>query len=1189
MFEVFKFECRYQLRSPLFLILALFFFLLAFLLMAAENVRLGGVGSNVDLNGAWVIVFTQFFFSLIGMFAAIAIVSQAITRDYELKTAEILFATGISEKRFLLGRFFAGTLFGILVGAAAILGTLFGTLMPWLDQERLAPFTIVPFLYSFAIVTVPNFFVSSALFFTVAALTRSMLAAFVGAVGYMVLYIVIGNIADPEQASVYAIADPFGFTAFGEVTRYWTVFERNTALVPIAGDLLVNRIVWFIAGGLALAFTVWRYQFNLNPSPFKRRKKAAKPSVLPTIRPVSVTRRFGTGTVLAQLRSQIKMDLAGVFKSVPFYLILAFAVFNVVGGFLSINQWYGTPLLPVTATMLGVIAGAYALFVLLIIIYYSGEVVHRERQAGIADVIDTLPFPNGVMIASKIVAMWCIVTALLVFAVLTAMVLQAVNDYYAFEPGLYLKAVFFAQGGFFCLLAVLAVFVQVVSANKWLGMVVFLGVFLGFQALPSLGFEHALYLFQVPGAPYSDMNGYGHFWTRLVSVTAYLAAFCVILSIIAHLLFPRGQAGLVERLSIARQRLNGRVLSVGAIAGAAFVALGVWIFYNTNVLNEYRVQDDIEAEQAAYEKAYKHFEGADQPEVVAVDSEVDLYPAERRLLSRGSAVVKNTRGEPIREAVVSTNPIAMVNALDLEGAELAEADEDVGFRLFRFEGDGLLPGEEATLTWDITWHRVGFTTGSAGSGTRVVYNGTFVDNTEIMPFLGYNSGLELGDPNKRRELGLEPIQRLPKINDPDWLGVSQFGIAERTAFRTVFSTSDDQIAVAPGYLVSMQERDGRRFYTYEMDDEIWPFLSFSSARYEVARDAWNDVAIEIYHDAKHGFNVEAMIRGTKKSLDYFTREFSPYQYRQFRILEFPMYARFAQSFPNTIPYSEALGFVADLRDEHNIDIVFYVTAHELAHQWWGHQVAGARMQGMTVIVESLAQYSALMVMEEEYGPDKMRRFLRYELDRYLQSRGAEQIEELPLVLSENQPYIHYQKGSLVLYALKDLIGEDQVNLALRRFLDEFAYGNGPFPTALDLVAQFRAVAAPEHQDFITDLFEKITLYDLAIASSTLEERDGEWEVRFTVDAKKFYADGQGIQADAPLEAWVDIAVFPDSDEELEDYQLPKPLFVEKRLVRTGTEEIVVKVAEQPAQVGIDPYNKLIDRNPEDNLKAIGAD
>src|SRR5690606_39324266 len=144
-------------------------------------------------------------------------------------------------------------------------------------------------------------------------------------------------------------------------------------------------------------------------------------------------------------------------------------------------------------------------------------------------------------------------------------------------------------------------------------------------------------------------------------------------------------------------------------------------------------------------------------------------------------------------------------------------------------------------------------------------------------------------------------------------------------------------------------------------------------------------------------------------LAYCSEHFSPYQFRQLRIVEFPAFASYAQSFANTIPFSEDIGFTykVDTANHAQIDMPFYVTAHEVAHQWWAHQVIGADVQGATMLSESLAQYSALMVMEQEYGPRQMRRFLKYELDQYLMMRASERVEELPLALNENQQYIHY--------------------------------------------------------------------------------------------------------------------------------------------------------------------------------------
>jgi aminopeptidase N len=367
---------------------------------------------------------------------------------------------------------------------------------------------------------------------------------------------------------------------------------------------------------------------------------------------------------------------------------------------------------------------------------------------------------------------------------------------------------------------------------------------------------------------------------------------------------------------------------------------------------------------------------------------------------------------------------------------------------------------------------------------------------------------------------------------------------------------------------------------------IQNFFSVQSARYEVARDRWQDVELAIYHDPAHAYNVERMTRAMKASLDYFTANFSPFQFRQVRILEFPAYARFAQSFANTIPYSEGIGFIANYRDPEKIDMVTYVTAHEIAHQWWGHQVISADQQGGTFLVESLAQYSALMVMEQMYGPEQIRKFLKYELDRYLRARGGEVLEELPLVRVENQPYIHYQKGGLALYLLKDQIGAERVNEALRGLLDEFAFKGAPYPNPTDLVRRFRAVAGPEHQQLVTDLFEKITLYDVKVTEATTKQRpDGRWDVVLEVDARKLYADGKGAETEAPLAETFDVGVFT-VEPGREGYDKRSVIAVQPATVKSGKQTLRLVVDREPKVAGVDPFNKRVDRNSDDNLKAV---
>jgi aminopeptidase N len=370
-----------------------------------------------------------------------------------------------------------------------------------------------------------------------------------------------------------------------------------------------------------------------------------------------------------------------------------------------------------------------------------------------------------------------------------------------------------------------------------------------------------------------------------------------------------------------------------------------------------------------------------------------------------------------------------------------------------------------------------------------------------------------------------------------------------------------------------------------MDRPMLDFYAFLSARWLVRKDSYHGIPIEIYYDPKHAYNVDRMIYAVKKSLAYYQANFTPYQHRQVRILEFPKYAGFAQSFANTIPYSESVGFIADLRDQDAIDYVMYITAHEMAHQWWGHQVVGANVQGATMLSESLAQYSALMVMEKEYGRDKMRRFLNYELDNYLSERGGELVEELPLFRVENQPYIHYRKGSLVFYRLRDEMGEDALNRALKKFLQDKAFQHAPFTTSRELLGYIRAEAKPEQQQLITDLFEKISFYDNRVEDVSAKKRaDGKYELTLDLHADKRYADGKGKETVAPLNDWIDVGVFArgTTDKEADE----KTLYLRRVHVTGNTLKLSLVVDGLPYEVGFDPYNKLIDRVPSDNRKKV---
>jgi hypothetical protein len=408
--------------------------------------------------------------------------------------------------------------------------------------------------------------------------------------------------------------------------------------------------------------------------------------------------------------------------------------------------------------------------------------------------------------------------------------------------------------------------------------------------------------------------------------------------------------------------------------------------------------------------------------------------------------------------------------------------------------------------------------------------------------------------------------------------------ADRVDFETTVSTSIDQIAVTSGELQREWVEDGRRYFHYRAEVPITHHFAYASARYEVTRGEWNGVPIEVYHHPGHDANVGRMMDAARKSLEYFSASFGPYQHRSLRILEFPRYVRDGTAFPGLIALSESMGFNARLDGEEAIDYPFYVTAHEVAHQWWGQQVVGANVQGAGMLHESLAQYSALMVMEAEFGRRGTRRVLEYEHDWYLRGRGGERGVEPPLALAERQEYVYYHKGALAMYALRDAVGEARLNQALKRYLSRAALDEPPYTTTGELLEEIRPAVPEESEHLVEDLFETITMFDarIAVATST-EPGDGTFLVRVEVEIRKLWADSAGVEREIPIDDWIDIAIF---GEEADGEGSGTELFFERRRIHASPTVFEIVVDRRPARVAIDPYYKLIDRNRGDNVRAV---
>lgn len=1180
--KMLAFEWRYYIKQPSFIVTCLVFFLLPFLIVTIEEVTVGG-GGNTHLNSPYVIANTMLTFGLFAMFVVVNFVANTASRNDTSMMSEIICTKPIPPMSYQLGRFFGAFLLCVSVFSMVPLALLIGSLMPWLDQERLGEFNLVSYLAPFLIYSITTIFVLSTLFYAIALRFRSIMAVYLTALGLLIIYVVSSAIFDePNQRQILAIIDPFGINTFSEVTSYWTPFDKNTMTVQLTSEVIINRALW-IALGVASLFGFGKIFAPLTMKSTKEKKNKDTTFVETPITTLS-KEKYQPGSGIQQFVARTTFEIKQIVFSPAFPILMLFCAFNLIAQFFDPIGIYGASNWPLTQTMVQLIQNAFGLVNIIVITYYSAEVVWRERTVGMGDITDSMPVANITFWLSKFIAVCLVIISIFLIGILASIFNQLILGYSNLDILQYVVSLFYYAASSLILLIVLSFLLQTMSPSKYIGMLLFVGYFFVSIVFSQIGIEHNMFQYSLaPILQYSDMNGYGWTLTTQNWYLLYWSSLAVVLSIVSFSLWHRGpHSRLRARFKMLPYQIGRGGFTAISVCLLLFLGSGSIIHYNTKVLNKFTTQNEALDDRELYEKEFAKFEDDPTPIIISVDAEIAIFPSARRIETITKIIVENRTNKSIEKFLVNHPNFSPVSEVEIEGGSLGKR-EAVDVAWFTFDKP-MQPGEKRNGTIKVVREHKGFK--DRGEDTEVVRNGTFISNFSLYPSFGVNQGFYIGDQHERRKRKLGPPRRAYLLEDSSRYNESFFG--PQTAlidFKATLSTSADQFAIVPGYLKKEWEQDGRRYFEYAMDSPMVNFFNIMSAKLEVKKEMHNGVEIAVYYHWEHFWNVQRMIDSSKDSLDYFTQAFGPYQHKQLRIIEYPGYRSFAQSFANTVPYSEKIGFITDLRDNKEIDPVYYITAHEVAHQWFGHQLNAANVQGSAVLSESLSQYAALMVMEKKYGEEKIRKFLTFELDSYLRGRASESLEEMPLLRAENQQYIHYRKGSIVMMALRDRIGEQNMNKALKALIAEYKFSDTVQATTLDLVAALKSVALKQDHAFIDTQFNQISIYDLKIVDTAVnKEKDGEYSVTLTVSATQFEADGKGEETEQPFDELVDIILF---SEDPNDFSIEnKIVYRQKHRLTSGQNTITIATKSSFAYVGIDPFVRFIDRDSGDNVRKL---
>jgi ABC-type transport system involved in multi-copper enzyme maturation permease subunit len=1186
-YKILSLEIKKNLKSPAFYIFFLIFLTVSiiFTMTTDPYTQFLGIAHGKEWHNAPIII-AQILtrLGIFGLLFTMIIVGRSVAKDFEVNIHELIFTRPISKFQYLGGRFFGSLIANLIIFMGIILGFEIG--IAFMEPQYSGPFQPGEYLLPILVMVIPNLLLMGGIMFSLATITRNMIATYLAGIAFLAVYAIIGVMLHRmDNETLQVLLDPFGLTALTVYSKFWTVAEMNSHLMPINTTFLINRIIWLTVSIGTLWFTFRKFNFVA----FLEKKKKRIPIVSDKTELIEYDLK---APVIATKSNKLFSFSQCVtiswrnFKRIamhPAFLILtALALTEIVANFRGGLGNQSGHIYPFTSWYLKQTMHIW-IYMLPMTIFFGGMLIWKEKDNRTDEIFNTLPVPNWFSYANKLLTLIGIYILYLGLTIIAGIVTQVfILDFTDIEPGLYFKQLFGVEFFIFLHMAIVVLFIQNLSPNKYVGFFWCALFFMGdLIALGAFKFDNYLLRYgRVPDFIYSNLNGFGHFGQTILWYTIYWLFLGAVIAWLTILLWRRTNENSIRiRLKYLRSNISRNQIAGIAVLLFMFVITGLFIGYNKYVLNPYYSEYDERKMSADYEKKFSKYMHLPQPTITDIKLNVDLFPQERTVNIKGEYVLFNRHDQSIKELYISLNDWNLCNLDPIEFnrsfTKMLHADE-FGFRVFELD-EPLQAGDTMTMSFKYDIIAKGFTDNQpkndiAENGTCLILS-SFI--SQYFPIIGYNINAELIRDRFREEFNLPHKADAPKISEAD-KSLAIFDVS-RPNYEAVISTSNDQTVISGGKLIDQWQEGKRNYFHYKTDTIIENEIAILSGRYDVSREQYKGVNVEVYYHPKHNYNIRSILDGLKDSYDYGNKYFSEYPYGDLRIVEIPNYMTHgaARHFPTTFIWIESEGFITRY-EEGDIDIVYGIAAHENAHHWWGGIVTPAFAEGAFMLTETMAQYVMATLTEKKFGKNTGRDYRKREMESYLRRRKHDTEGEKPLLESSvRQSYIGYKKSTVVMCALQDYIGEDSLGKALGRIVDMYGYRLDTFALASDLIDEFYKVTPDSLKYLVNDMFLKITLYENKINGARYEKtEDGHYLVELDVETIKYYADSVGNQAEAPLKDYIYVALMDEAGE---------AFYYKKHLFTSTNSSVQILTEQKPVQAGIDPFYLLIDRELEDNI------
>lgn len=1057
MLNLLSFELHLQVRQLAFGISSIAYFVFSILL----GNRIFG-GENEVINSEYSIAFHLGLLSLTLVFPIMFFTVRASLRDQQFRFSEIIFSTPLSRSQYFSSRYLGVLLSTLMVLALIIIGFALGITFADVSYHRKLGFQFLPYFRVFWYLLLPNTIILSVLLFSLSSWTKSSTATYLGATfiyaAYWLCAIFLNSpllaqavAASPENMVLAALFDPFGLSAFFEQTQLWTIAEKNQKPLSFSGLLLWNRLIWLALAFLSVQLTYRYYSW--------KSIKAPAPKQLHEI-PVSVSilgQQYWVETRTASFYfhwstfvSLTKQHLRFFFSNLPFLIsIIALTGICLIEMYTYVlgGDEYHQHLLPTTAILIERIVDPLQIFGLLLLLFYTSELLGRSKQYHFASLLDSSPIGLYSQYFAYFVSLSAIPIMLISLSIICGIGFQLALDFSQIRLDFWL-GIYYYQGGQLLLYLLFTLLIHLLVKNKYIGLLLstILLLLLSSSLGQILGIHHPmLQLARLPQVLPTDMTAYGYTAYSFHHYICYWGLLLVLFTMVA-----------ISFWKYPRTKLP---YSASLFCGILFLLAATKVFYHNNVEVAYQSPAQLLDQQEDYEKRYKQFENLPRLSYHSLNSQVNLYPSERSVAIEANYILINQQQAPIHQLLVSAREA--LDTLFIEGARLLAFNEVHQTYHYHFE-QAIIPGQKIKLHY-----KTHIQHGAFNDSKQLASSGSFLLNTTYEPVLFYRKSQEISSSNERKKRGLPP---LPEESIAEQFHHHSPGLP-RVHFEATLSVPTGHDALAPGQLVRNWTSADRNYYQYKSAATILPMIAFIAGKYKNISEKHQGIEITHYYHAEHDYNIDSIQQYIRATLDYCTHHFGPYPYDYLRMAELPAYWNFgghAQAGLITMVADRL--YLKDLSDTSAFNVTAKRTIHEVAHQWWGHVLAPKNIAGAALIIEGLAKYTEAMVMQQLYGPGSRAAIEAEALDRYLEGSAFEQEPESPLYLQDGQNYLAYGKSCLALLAVEEVIGEQQMNAALRQLIEQFGHQNIPSMTSLDLVESLRCYVPEEQHALLTAWF-----------------------------------------------------------------------------------------------------------------------